>query len=42
MLPRKAIRRTDYDGIDPEVDGGIDNYIYPRPLTILVGLNLNF
>ena len=33
---------TDYDGIDPEVDGGIDNYIYPRPLTILVGLNLNF
>ena len=22
---------TNYDGIDPEVQGGIDNYIYPRP-----------
>jgi len=33
---------TKYDGIDPEVSGGIDNNMYPRPLTILVGLNLNF
>ncbi|RJE72667.1 TonB-dependent receptor [Reichenbachiella sp. MSK19-1] len=33
---------TDYEGIDPEVDGGIDNNIYPRPRTYLVGLNLNF
>ncbi len=33
---------TNYDGIDPEVSGGIDNYIYPRPFTIQLGLNLNF
>lgn len=33
---------TDYKGIDPEVDGGIDNNIYPRPFTGLVGLTLNF
>ena len=33
---------TDYDGIDPEVAGGIDQNIYPRPLTFMVGLNLNF
>ena len=33
---------TNYDGIDPEVQGGIDNYIYPRPFTIQAGLNLNF
>lgn len=33
---------TNYDGIDPEVGGGIDNYIYPRPFTIQAGLNLNF
>ena len=33
---------TKYDGIDPEVGGGIDNNMYPRPLTIQVGLNLNF
>ncbi len=33
---------TNYNGIDPEVGGGIDNYIYPRPFTIQLGLNLNF
>ncbi len=33
---------TEYDGIDPEVFGGIDNNIYPRPFSVLVGLNLNF
>ncbi len=33
---------TDYKGIDPEVFGGIDNTIYPRPITFLVGLSLNF
>ncbi len=33
---------TKYDGIDPEVNGGIDNSIYPRPFTGLLGLSLNF
>ena len=33
---------TKYDGIDPEVSGGIDGGIYPRPFTFLVGVNLNF
>ena len=33
---------TKYDGIDPEVSGGIDNYLYPRPFTMQLGLNLNF
>jgi len=33
---------TKYKGMDPEVDGGIDGNIYPRPLTLLLGLNLNF
>ncbi len=32
---------TDYKGLDPEV-GGIDNNIYPRPFTLLLGVNLNF
>jgi iron complex outermembrane receptor protein len=32
---------TKYEGLDPEV-GGIDNNIYPRPLTIQLGLNINF
>jgi len=33
---------TKYDGIDPEVSGGIDNDLYPRPFTMQFGLNLNF
>lgn len=33
---------TKYDGIDPEVSYGIDNSLYPRPFTMLLGLNLNF
>ena len=33
---------THYDGIDPEVNNGIDNNLYPRPITTILGLNLNF
>ena len=33
---------TNYKGIDPEVAGGIDNSLYPRPFTALLGLSLNF
>ena len=33
---------TGYKGLDPEKFGGIDNNMYPRALTALVGLNYNF
>ena len=33
---------TDYTGLDPEVNGGIDYNIYPRPITYMLGLNLTF
>jgi iron complex outermembrane receptor protein len=33
---------TNYKGLDPEVNGGIDNNFYPRPRTFVLGLNLNF
>jgi iron complex outermembrane receptor protein len=33
---------TKYEGIDPEVFGGIDNNMYPRPFTLQLGVNLNF
>ena len=33
---------TKYDGLDPEVYGGIDNNIYPRPRTFTLGAKLNF
>lgn len=33
---------TEYKGIDPEIDGGYDSSIYPRPFTGILGLSLNF
>lgn len=31
---------TNYSGIDPEIFGGIDNTIFPRARTVLLGLNI--
>lgn len=42
LTVQNALIYTKYSGLDPEVDGGIDNNIYPRPRTIMLGLNLNF
>lgn len=39
---QNAFTITKYDGLDPEVYGGIDNNIYPRPRTFLFGVNLTF
>ncbi len=33
---------TDYDGLDPEVAGGIDNTIFPRSRGIVLGLGFTF
>ena len=33
---------TKYSGLDPEISGGIDNNLYPRPRTFTLGLNVNF
>ncbi|MBR5687482.1 MAG: TonB-dependent receptor [Prevotella sp.] len=33
---------TKYDGLDPEVASGYDNEMYPRPISFIFGLNLNF
>ncbi|MEL4457045.1 SusC/RagA family TonB-linked outer membrane protein [Lutimonas vermicola] len=33
---------TEYEGLDPEISGGIDNNFYPRPRTFLLGFNINF
>ena len=33
---------TKYDGLDPEVFSGIDNNLYPRPRTYVVGVKFNF
>jgi iron complex outermembrane receptor protein len=33
---------TKYTGIDPEIQGGMDNNFYPNSRTFSIGLNLNF
>ena len=33
---------TKYSGLDPEIGGGIDNNIYPRPRVFSLNLNFNF
>lgn len=33
---------TKYKGVDPEVSGGIDNSVYPRPRTYSLTIGLNF
>ncbi|MDB4443225.1 SusC/RagA family TonB-linked outer membrane protein [Saprospiraceae bacterium] len=33
---------TPYSGVDPELQSGIDNNIYPRTRTILLGVSANF
>ncbi|MBU1820961.1 MAG: SusC/RagA family protein, partial [Bacteroidetes bacterium] len=39
---QNALVITNYKGLDPEVQGGIDNNIYPRPRTFTLGVNLRF
>ena len=33
---------TKYKGLDPEVSSGFDSNMYPRPISVIVGVNLNF
>lgn len=42
LTVQNAFVITKYKGIDPEVDGGLDNNIYPRPRVFLAGINLSF
>lgn len=38
---QNAFTITKYKGLDPEVDGGVDNNFYPRPRTFILGVNLS-
>ena len=33
---------TKYSGLDPEINGGVDNTIYPRQRQFLFGANFKF
>lgn len=42
LTVQNAFIVTKYKGLDPESVSGIDNNIYPRPRTFLLGLNVTF
>ena len=39
---QNVICLTRYTGVDPEVFGGIDGAVYPRPRSFILGAKLNF
>ncbi|MFN3588034.1 MAG: SusC/RagA family TonB-linked outer membrane protein [Spirosomataceae bacterium] len=39
---QNALVITKYNGLDPEVGGGIDNNFYPRPRVFTLGVNIGF
>ena len=41
-IVQNAFVITKYSGLDPEIGGGIDNSLYPRPRIFSFGLNLGF
>lgn len=48
MIPRisftvqNVFTITEYEGLDPEVSGGIDNNFYPRPRTFMLGIGFTY
>ncbi len=42
LTVQNAFIITKYNGLDPEVADGIDNNIYPRARTFVLGVNVNF
>lgn len=42
LTVQNAFIITKYNGLDPEVSGGIDDNIYPRARTFVLGININF
>jgi len=42
LTVQNALVISKYSGLDPEVFGGIDNNIYPRPRVFLLGVKLDF
>ena len=42
LTAQNVLTITKYKGIDPEIDGGYDGSIYPRPFMGIFGLSLNF
>ena len=42
LIAQNVFVLTNYTGLDPEIAGGIDNNVYPKPRIYSLGLNFNF
>ncbi|MBK9491812.1 MAG: TonB-dependent receptor [Haliscomenobacter sp.] len=42
LIGQNLFTITKYSGLDPEIAGGIDNNVYPRPRILSFGLNVSF
>ncbi|MBN2486727.1 MAG: TonB-dependent receptor [Bacteroidales bacterium] len=42
LAVQNVLTITGYKGLDPEMNGGIDNNVYPRSRNYILSLNLNF
>jgi TonB-linked SusC/RagA family outer membrane protein len=42
IIVQNVFTMTKYKGLDPEIDGGIDNNFYTRPRVFALGFNLEF
>jgi iron complex outermembrane receptor protein len=42
MTAQNLLTITKYSGVDPEVFNGIDNNLYPRSMTFILGVNASF
>lgn len=42
LIAQNPILITDYEGLDPEIFNGIDNNIYPRSRSFILGVNASF
>ena len=42
LTVQNVLTFTNYEGLDPEIFDGIDRNIYPRPRTIVFGVNVEF
>ena len=42
VTAQNVLTITNYDGLDPEIQSGVEGSFYPRPFQTIVGINLNF
>ncbi len=42
MTAQNVLLISDYSGLDPELFNGIDNNVFPRPFTVMFGVNFGF